>query len=64
MDPEIKNAIIKSARITIDEHEILSAWLDLDFGGSGQSFGGYALYLPSEFTHHTLESSAGHSFRG
>ena len=60
MDPEIKNAIIKSARITTADHGILSAWLDLDYGGSGQSFGGYALYLSSEFNHHTMESSAGH----
>lgn len=41
---EIKNAIIKSTRITISRAGFLSAWLDLDYGGSGQGFGGYALY--------------------
>lgn len=57
---ETKNAVIESARITSDDHGCLSAWLMLDYGGSGQGFGGYALYLPKSFTHHKLESVAGH----
>ena len=57
---EIKNAIITHATITCDDHGLLSAWLTLDCGGSGQGFGGYALYLPKSFTHHTLLSPAGH----
>ena len=57
---EIKNAIIESANITSDDHGLLSAWLYLDYGGSGQGFGGYALYLPESFTHHKIESVAGH----
>lgn len=58
---EIKNAVIKSAAITSDDHGLLSAWLTLDYGDSGaQGFGGYALYLPKSFTHHKLESVAGH----
>ena len=32
----------------------------LDYGGSGQGFGGYSLYLPKSFDHHRLESCAGH----
>ena len=32
----------------------------LDYGGCGQGFGGYALYLPKSFTHHKMESVAGH----
>ena len=28
--------------------------------GSGQGFGGYALYLPKSYTHHKLQSVAGH----
>jgi hypothetical protein len=57
---EIKNAIIRDAAITRKDHGVLSAWLDLDYGGSGQGFGGYTLYLPRSFTHHKLESVAGH----
>jgi len=56
----IKNAIIESATITTDDRGCLSAWLQLDYGGSGQGFGGYALYLPKSFTHHNLNGPAGH----
>jgi hypothetical protein len=57
---EIRNAVIESATISSDDHGLLSAWLHLDYGGSGQGFGGYALYLPKSFTHHKIESVAGH----
>ncbi len=57
---ETKNAIIKSASLTTDDHGLLSSWLTLDYGGAGQGFGGYALYLPKSFTHHGLLSHAGH----
>ena len=57
---EIKNAVIESATITSDEHGCLSAWLHLDYGGTGQGFGGYALYVPESFKHHNRQSIAGH----
>ena len=57
---EIKNAIIKSAEITSDDHGCLSAWVHLDYGGIGQGFGGYVLYLPKSCKHHILLSCAGH----
>ena len=57
---EEKNAIIKSVSLNSDDHGLLSAWLHLDYGGSGQGFGGYCLYLPKSYTHHELKSFAGH----
>lgn len=57
---QIKNAVITSASLTTDDHGCLSAWLMLDYGGSGQGFGGYALYLPKCFSHHEKKSYAGH----
>jgi len=56
----IKNAIIKSATITTHDRGFLDCWLDLDYGGSGQGFGGFVLYLPESFDHHRLMSPAGH----
>lgn len=57
---EIKNAVITAAEIRNDDHGCLSAWLTLDYGGTGQGFGGYALYLPPSFDHHEIKSVAGH----
>lgn len=54
------NAIIESVSITSADHGLLSAWVHVRFGGGGQGFGGYCLYLPKSFTHHKLESCAGH----
>lgn len=42
-EPVIVNAVIRSTSITIADHGVLSVWLDLDYGGSGQGFGGYVL---------------------
>ncbi len=57
---DIKNAIIKKARIDTEDRGFLTVWLDLDYGGSGQGFGGYTLYMPPSFTHHEMKSFAGH----
>jgi hypothetical protein len=57
---EIKNAIITSAVLDISERGFLDCWIHLDYGGTGQGFGGYALYLPKSFSHHETKSVAGH----
>jgi len=58
---EIKNAIIASVTIDTGDRDLLTAWLHLDYGGSGQGFGGCALYLPKSYKHHTEKGDfAGH----
>lgn len=57
---EIKNAVIDSVSIDTGERGLLTAWIFLDYGGSQQGFGGYALYLPKSYKHHQILSHAGH----
>lgn len=57
---EIKNAIIESVSIDDAERGMLTAWVHLDYGGTWQGFGGYALYLPKSYSHHEVKSVAGH----
>lgn len=57
---KVRNAIIESSTLDIGDGGFLQAWLYLDYGGSGQGFGGYVLYLPKSFKHHSLLSHAGH----
>src|SRR4051812_13999367 len=61
-DWKVKNAVIESARITNDDHGLLSAWLTLDYGGRGQGFGRFPLFLPSSYKHPQVSRSnyAGH----
>jgi len=47
MEAKIKNAIIKNVKIEAN-NGILTIWVDVDYGGSGQTFGGFNLYTPSE----------------
>ena len=56
------NAIIRSADIDYGDNSrgILTVWLSLDFGGTGQNFGGYALYLPKSYMHHRKDGPCGH----
>lgn len=55
MNREIKNEVITSAKITREDHGCLTIWLGLDYGGAGQGFGRYALYLDPSFSHHKEE---------
>lgn len=57
---ETKNAVIEHASICVEDHGLLTAWLQLDYGGTGQAFGGWSLYLPSSFKHYNVNSVAGH----
>jgi len=45
------NAIITDTTIDIGDRGYLTVYINLDFGGSGQSFGDYVLYLPDSFEH-------------
>lgn len=58
------NAVINSASLGIGDHGILSSFITLDYGGSGQGFGGYALFSPEWDGHERQESDkanyAGH----
>jgi len=60
-ETEIKNAVIESVTIDMGDHGLLTAWLNLSYGGSGQGFGGFSLYLPKSYTHFTEKGDfAGH----
>jgi hypothetical protein len=54
------NAVIQKATITNDDHGMLTVWVMLDYGGSGQGFGGYTLHLPKTSRHYSMEGPAGH----
>lgn len=53
-----KNAIIESATIDVCEYGLLTIWLNLSYGSSGQAFGGYNLY--SEKSDPRDKNVAGH----
>ncbi len=44
--PEMKNAVIRSTTLGVEDHGILTFFLHLDYDGSGQGFGGYGLDEP------------------
>ena len=52
--------MIERASINDGDRGLLTASLQLDYGGTGQGFGGYAPYLPKAYSRHKLESCAGH----
>lgn len=58
----ITNAIIENAEINIERGFILSSWLRLNYGGSGQGFGGYSLFLGKASSNH--EKSKNKNYAG
>ena len=60
MNDGVTNAIISSVQLNDADRGLLTAWVNLDYGGSGQGFGGYTLYLPKNFKHHGGPNFAGH----
>ena len=42
-DQEIRNARIESTMLGVEDHGILTCSVHLDYGGTGQSFGGFGL---------------------
>ena len=57
---ETKNAVITNASLYREDHGLLDSILYLDYGGSGQGFGGWALYLPKGSRHYGGPNYAGH----
>lgn len=45
-EPEIKNAKITSTMLGVEDHGILTCFLHLDYGGTGQGFGGWTFDHP------------------
>lgn len=58
----ICNAVITSATLRQERGFILDSWVTVDYGGSAQGFGGFALYISKEGSHHNVQSPAGHWF--
>lgn len=56
----IQNAIVERVSLDDSDRQILSAWLHLQYDGSGQGFGGYSLYLPSSFKNTGGPNYCGH----
>lgn len=56
----VHNAIIESASLGAERGFVLDSWIHVDYGGSGQGFGGFALYLGESSAHHSVSSPAGH----
>ena len=48
---EVKNAVIRSATLSIADHGLLSSFVHLDYGGSGPGFGGFVLGKPGDSLH-------------
>lgn len=44
---EIKNATIRSTSLGREDHSIMTAFIHLDYGGTGQGFGGWAFDEPA-----------------
>lgn len=43
---EIRNAVVESTMLGYEDHGIFTAFIFLNFGGSGQGFGGYPMDTP------------------
>lgn len=56
----IKNAIIESTEICIDDHTALNGWLHLKHDLGSQEFKGHLLYLNESFINYNILSRAGH----
>jgi hypothetical protein len=55
-DREIRNAVIVRTSLGFEDHGIFTFYINLDYGGSGQGFGGYGMCDP-------VFDEPGHKFR-
>ena len=44
----IKNATIKGVRLFVEDHGIMTSFIELDYGGTCQGFGGWCLGKPGK----------------
>lgn len=62
MNRGIKNAVITSTQLGHEDHGILTCFLNLDYGGVGQGFGGYGLDRYCKETERRLGTAYGLAF--
>ena len=62
MESEIKNAIIERTMLGYEDHGIFTCYLYLNYGGSGQGFGGYFLDSYDEEKQERIGSAYGMDF--
>lgn len=54
-DTEVENARITSTHLGLEDHGIFTFWLHLDYGSSGQGYGGYGLGSYKQGDSHGLD---------
>ena len=62
MKMKIQNAKIKSTMLGLEDHNIMTIYLNLDYGSTRQSFGGYQIDKPLEDINGVIVGRMGTAF--